>query len=304
MDRHWNVIKFTCGLMENSSVLIERICKELVGILTTMTLNPEHEKSILFLYNHGYLRDLDRDRSHASCNPYSNRIICCMNERYSRMQRNRELYYFYGAEVFEYYVDCAEKPLQRQTRSNLNASVKPCSIVIRETSSPLFLRSVLQACSEIKQPVKYLVVEGSAMNTIGQEMYIPHTKLYEALDFLPSISFDSQAVVRFSHCNFDCDNLRLMVDSLECCRLLGTLELLYCRKIPEALISCLTKQKNLSRLVIQEYHGRGLSPDVQRTLNQSFRFLRKLEHLDIHHMYVDPCMLQSSSLKSCVTSWL
>ena len=45
MERHWNVIRFTCGLMVDSSLLIERICEKFVDILTTMTLDTEHEKS-------------------------------------------------------------------------------------------------------------------------------------------------------------------------------------------------------------------------------------------------------------------
>ena len=295
--RHWNVIKFTCGLLVDSSLLLERICEKFVDILTTMTLDTEHEKSFMFLYNHGYLRDLDRERSSISCDPYSNRIICCMNSRSSLMRRNCQLYYFYGGDVFEYYVNCVGTSLLRELRSSVNGSVKPCSIVIRETDSPLFLRSALRAWSEIEQPIKYLIVEGSEMNAIVQEMYVPHTKMYQEQDFLPMLSLHNEAIVRFSHCNFGSDNLKYIVDSLSCDTSLGTLELLYCRKIPEALISCLIFKQNLICLVIRKYHGRGFSPDVQEKLQQRIRFLRKLEHLEIHRMHLDPSLLRTSSLR-------
>ena len=111
------------------------------------------------------------------------------------------------------------------------------------------------------------------------------------------LSLHNEAVVRFSHCNFGSDNLRSIVDSLSCDTSSGTLELLYCRKIPEKLISCLIFKQNLSRLVIREYHGRGLSPDVQEKLQQRVRFLCKLEHLEIHRIHLDPSLLRTSSLR-------
>ena len=55
MERNWNVIKFTCGLMVDSSALIETVCK--VFAEHKMSTGKCNESSFAYLYDHSYLRD-------------------------------------------------------------------------------------------------------------------------------------------------------------------------------------------------------------------------------------------------------
>ena len=83
MKRHWNVMKFTCGLLVDSSFFIVRICEQFVDVLKNTTFDVWNEKSYQFLYNYAYLADLVREKSSTSVDPLRNSVICCMNSRYS-----------------------------------------------------------------------------------------------------------------------------------------------------------------------------------------------------------------------------
>ena len=157
MERHWNVLKFTCGLMEDSSLLIERVCQAFVEIAT----RPKPRQSFCQLYGCLYLKDLHREKSAVSINPFNNAHLCYNNRRCIAVlcayieNSNCQLYYFNGWDKGESIDE--ERPWWEHLsskRTNQVEHFKPCSVVIHQGLS------VPTIDWFIRQPIKNLLIFG------------------------------------------------------------------------------------------------------------------------------------------------
>ena len=159
MERHWNVLKFTCGLMEDSSVLIERICQAFVEIATT----PKPRQSFCQLYGCLYLKDLHREKSAVSRNPFNNPHLCYNNHRcmaaINAENRNYELYYFNGWDKGES-IDEKWEQHSESKGTNQVEHLKPCSVVIHQGLSTPMKTYLLTIDWFIRQPIKSLLIFG------------------------------------------------------------------------------------------------------------------------------------------------
>ena len=297
MKRHWNVIKFTCGLMVDSSLLIEKICEQFVDILKNTTFDVWFERSYQFLYNYTYLADLVKEKSSLSLHPYRNSVICCMNSRYSVLSQPCQCYYFYGADSFQNYrTESMAATVQQVTKSE----AEPCTVFIRETrDSPFFMQTAQRAISLIKQPINCLIIEGAALADLFHAMPMrnPETSSEQSPKFSTILDISDNAIVRFTACDFKGKYLKLFVNSINQCRTLQSFELVYCWNVDEKLISQLGQNQNLTTLTVRQCYGRGLSPDGQTKLNEQIKFMRKLTHLVIHDMHLNTASVQSTCLR-------
>ena len=181
IDRHWNVLKFTCGLMEDSSLLIERVCQAFVKIAT----RPKPRQSFCQLYGCLYLKDLHREKSAVSINPFNNAHLCYNSHRriaviYAYMEdSNCELYYFNGWDKGE---STKWEHLSVSKGTNQVEHLKPCSVVIHQglfTSMDIYLKALTWF---IEQPIKNLLIFGensqqSDCNNLYVQPGIPVTTL-------------------------------------------------------------------------------------------------------------------------------
>ena len=314
MKHQWNVVKFTCGLMDDSSVLIKRVCEAFVDIMKNTTF-VWYDKSFQFLYNYTYLADLHHEKSPTSLNPFRNNVICCMKDRNSVLRENSQSYYFYGTDCFENYQ--TEPGLVMDLQEVRKKSTKPCAVFIREpTNSPHFMYTAQCSISRIKQSLKYLRVDGAKLGNLffgmtGRQMEMPSEqpsgfifgmtgRQMEMPSEQPSgfhrvLDFADKAVVRFTACDFRWNNLKLIVDSIKHCRTLHSFELAYCKKVDENLICHLGQNKDLCSLTVCDIH-RGLSLDVREKLFEQIKLLGSLTHLIIHDMDFDIASVRSTSL--------
>ena len=161
MEQHWNVLKFTCGLMDDSSLLIEMICQAFVKIVT----RPNPSESFGSLYGSLYLKDLHREKSAKSLSPFNNAQLCYNRVGYiptnPEVYANYRLFFLNGWDInqleqinkktFERYVAYKEF----SEGENL-----PQSTVVIHQGLQASLGYFLMLCSCIRQPIKHLLIFG------------------------------------------------------------------------------------------------------------------------------------------------
>ena len=193
MERHWNVLKLTCGLMKDSSLLIEMICQAFVEIAT----RPTPRQSFCQLYGCLYLKDLDREKSAISRSPFNNSHLCYNNQTYFAAiyaeNSNYELYYFNGWDKGEC-TDVKWEHLSKSKGTNQVEHLKPCSVVIHQgllfTTVDIYL---LTMNWYIKQPITNLLIFGensqqSDCNNLYVQPGIPVTSLAGSTESTHSLS--------------------------------------------------------------------------------------------------------------------
>ena len=161
MERHWNVLKFTCGLMMDSSPLIERICQAFVEIAT----RPKQRESFGSLYSSLYLTDIEREKSANSLSPFFN-VELCYN-RLGHIQTNHavhfnhRLFYLNGWDINRLDQITEQHTEHHRAYEQISKveNLTPCSVVIHQgLREPL--EYLLTLCSYIIQPIKCLLVFG------------------------------------------------------------------------------------------------------------------------------------------------
>ena len=297
MKRHWNVVRFTCGLLVDSSLLIERICEQFVDILKNTTFYVWLERSFQFLYNYTYLADLVQEKSSYSLDPFRNSVICCMNSRYSVLSQPCQCYYFYGADLFEHYrSDSMAATVQEVTKGE----AEPCTVFIRETrDSPSFMQTAQLAISQIKQPINCLIIEGDALANVFHAMpkqYLENSSTM-APKFNTLLDFSENAMVRITACDFKYDSFKLFVASINRCRSLQSIELVYCSNVDQTLISQLGQNQNLTKLTVRQFKPWVQAPDWNTKVNEQMKFMRQLTHLVIYDMRLNIISVQSTYLR-------
>ena len=292
MERNWNVIKFTCGLMADSSELIETVCK--VFAEQKMSTDEENKYSFGYLYDHHYLKDLSLERSPQSVDPFNNSEICCMNDSKSELRENCSLYYFYGTYEYMKYTDVAINLPSRKS------STKPCGIIIKAANSPSCMSTALNACALIAQPIKLLEVEEPHyydtdrefcfvnVCAVEEEPYLrvpkwrkQGQKVIDSLDCWENKTFCPTAVASFKKCNFKRtrDNLEVITNSLKRFRNLSKLFLYKCKNIPETVFSILETNRGLTHLEIK---SNDRSQESFPKLVAELKHLKCLEVLILH----------------------
>ena len=265
MERHWNVIKFTCGLMVDSSLLIERICKELAVVVTSLFCPPDqetwkpvgqymvfpHQDEVVQVCAHKeYLADLHREKSPNSVDPYNNREMCCINKENSVMHCNSKLYYFteLAGEIEHMLV-----PEQNVGKNREQNQGPPCSVVIQEERSATFLEKVLTALLDIKQPIKFLCIDaqkefsGFDTSAVG----LGFLRIPKIISKGPQIKFHAQeAVAIFNNCNFKQKRLKMIVESFTDCTSFTMVKMFNCNGIPQHMLRSLPRNKQLKHVTI------------------------------------------------------
>ena len=315
MELYWNVIKFTCGLMGDSSELIESVCE----VFAEHKMSIEENNTFFSVYDHMYLKDLSREKSPKSIDPFNNSEICCMNNSKSELVENCNLYYFYGTDEFLKY---------KQTRKrcpNVKCTTKPCGIVINESNCASFMRTTLNACSLILQPIKFIQISGlhnyktsrcsnvvlSPPVPIGMKKRLVQNKGFSrSQDRTTFLNFCPGAEVSFSNCGLGWNNLKLFADSLKNCTALSKLSLCNCERLPETFFSLLESNINLIHLQVT---FRWSFDDTCLELATELRHVINLKVLALEGVFLEPnsitmrfihsittmrC-LRSLSLKSC-----
>ena len=316
MERHWNVLKFTCGLMVDSSVLIETICQAFVEIVTT----PKPIQSLCQLYGCLYLKDLHREKSPISRSPFNNVHLCYNTCRqvaaFFAGNRNYELYYFNGW-------DKGESPdekwvqLSESKRTNQVKLLKPCSVVIHQglfTSMDIYL---LRMNWFIKQPIKKLFIfgeiprpldcndvfvpQGIPLNTLAESTHSLRVKNISAEPYEPGFVIRNQSesatghLERRRHCvNRPVGMVRLdylhvaVFHKLDCWHILGE-SLCHCTMLTHlTYIRCrdprfdtLGNNKELRELTVESC-SLGLSTEAD--LYAQLRYLNQLEQISFKGM--------------------
>ena len=315
MQRHWNVIKFTCGLMVDSSLLIERICEQLAVVITSLTCPPHqetmsattkagqytvspHQDEVVQVCAHNeYLGDLYREKSTNSVDPYNNREICCINKENSLLHCNSKLYYFteLSGEI-EY--------MSPQEQNGEHNQGPPCSVVIQEERSAIFLEKVLVALLNIKQPIKFLCIDAqkefpkievelpdlpdfsSTMGIMGAMLRggFERKKKPKVITKGPQISFNNQgAVAIFNNCNFKEKGLKMVVESFSDSNSFTMVRMFNCNDIPEPMLESLPRNKQLKHLTFSNCRLKfGLHMDK---LCAQIKHLPHLEHIQLMQMF-------------------
>ena len=167
MERHWNVLKFTCGLMTDSSLLIEKICQAFVEIVT----RPKPRESFGSLYGSRYLTDINREKTRKSLNPFNNAQVCYNGLAYiptnPEVQVNyHRLFYLDGWDINQL-EEITDETLERHRAQKESSEGKaPCSVVIHQgNQAPL--EYFLTLCSRIRQPIKDLLIYGQSTRPVG-----------------------------------------------------------------------------------------------------------------------------------------
>ena len=165
MERQWNVLKFTCGLMDDSSLLIERICEAFVEIVT----RPNPRGSFGSLYGSRYLTDINREKTPKSLNPFYNAQVCysipgCIST-YPEEQVDCHLLFLLNGWDMHQLRPVSQKIIERYLVPrladgfNVGQNLPPCSVVIYQgLQAPLGY--FLAVCSCIRQPIKHLLILG------------------------------------------------------------------------------------------------------------------------------------------------
>ena len=157
MERHWNVLKFTCGLMEDSSLLIERICQAFVEIIT----NPNPSESFGSLYGSLYLKDLFREKSAKSVSPFSNAHVCYVRHCNIPADSNYSLYYFNGWDTSREDESSSDAVKHLDSKSTDTAEkLQPCSVVIQQGPRTPLVKYFRTIKRFDEQPIRKLLIFG------------------------------------------------------------------------------------------------------------------------------------------------
>ena len=115
MERHWNVLELTCGLMKDSSLLIENICQAFVEIVTT----SKSKESFGSLYSSLYFIDINREKTPKSLSPFNNAQVCYNSLGYTPpnpevhyTRKYHRLFYLNGFDI-NLLGEITEEPLER-----------------------------------------------------------------------------------------------------------------------------------------------------------------------------------------------
>ena len=275
MVQHWNVLRYTCGLMEDSSLLIESIC----DVFVAKKMLPIGERRLLSyndLYDHQYLSDLNIERSTQSTNPFDNTEIFCMHNEHLELGQNRSLYYFYGTREYHRY----KLPLECSLNHITNP--KPCIVIINEAKNSLFMQTTVNACAQLQQPVRLLQINGFKYYNSGESMQIQLINEYFQDDrfVIPPrhLTFYPGAAVCINQCWLQFRMYTFFSESLAKCNTLSKLALYDCREIPIEIMSALKANSDLTYLEVSRC---SISEDALMTLVTNLRLLTKLEHLVI-----------------------
>ena len=318
MERTWNVIKFTCGLMADSSELIECVCK----VFAESKMSTEESNTFYSVYDHNYLNDLKREKSSQSVDPFNNSEICCMNNSKSELGNNCSLYYFYGTnEYIKYTKIQTDQPHCRQ-------STKPCGIVvINEAISTSFMRTTSDACSLISQPIKCIQIHGHSNyknslfsnEPLGEGLYYDSDSDMEQDPLFPIVpvkplvqirrfsrfqnnttflNFCPGATASFINCDLGRKNLKLFTDSLKNSTALSKLFLHNCEKVPETFFSLLANKRNLIHLQVT---FRWSFQDTCLNLATELRHLINLEVLALKGVFLQQNSIAMKFMHSMTT---
>ena len=316
MERHWNVIKFTCGLMVDSSLLIERICKELAVVITSLTcpphqetmsattkagqytVSPHQDEVVQVCAYREYLADLHREKSTNSVDPYNNREICCINKENSVLHCNSKLNYFTELAGEIEHMPSPEQNVGQNREQNQGP---PCSVVIQEERSATFLEKVLAALLNIKQPIKFPCIDtqkefpkievelpdfSSPMGMIGAMLGggFGRMKKPKVIAKEPQIKFyDLEAVAIFNNCNFKEKGLKMVVESFSDSNSFTMVRMFNCNDIPEPMLESLPRNKQLKHLTFSNCRLKfGLHMDK---LCAQIKHLPHLEHIQLMQMF-------------------
>ena len=297
MERHWNVLKFTCGLMDNSSVLIERICEEFGNMVTTEpSLSQQNSRSFAYLYNYQYLHDLQREKSSKSLSPMNNSQICCISQRIVQPVPDCRMYYFYGREGH----------LRDIRRSSI-----PCAAIIIATSRCPCISTTLEELVLIKQPLQYLEVTFSEQArtltscpkcNLQKGLSVPGrtflktpqpiaslsrvNELNKSVHLKSSLNFHKGASVVCSWCDFQ--DLAVVEQSMRNSSNLGKVYLQCCHALPQ-YACCLAWEETVILLIL--CCPTALLP--KKPLASSVHKLEELKNLE--HLQLDNINLESSS---------
>ena len=321
MERHWNVLKFTCGLMVDSSILIERICQAFVDIAT----RPKPRESFCSLYGSLYLKDLYQEKSERSLDPFCNRHLCYN----SLISTECPLYYFNGWDVS--WLEENAMYILEEMLSETSIS-RPCSVVIHQgLQVPLIY--FLTICSGIRRPIQRLLIFGekktpshldyaahkrrptglnsgqpkSAQSLLAFLSNLPKSKSLSAEPHEPSPplrnksqsamahismgrkgSCQSQGALKLNHLRVavfhKVNCLDCLTESLDKCKKLRHLTYIECK---DPSFDTLEKNKKLKVLIVENC---SLACRTQAQLYNKLMYLKNLEQISFKNVKYEKCV--------------
>ena len=320
MERHWNVLKFTCGLMDDSSLLIEKICQAFVEIVT----RPNPNESFGSLYGNLYLTDIDREKSARSLSPFNNAQICYNRVGYNttnpEVHVNYPLFFLNGLDmlsvteiVFDKYTYVAYKEFSE--RENL----PPCSVVIHQ-GLILSLGSFLELCSCIRQPIKHLLIFGQEIpcalqccstitvqlprivrrpKNFSEPQYEPSSPMRNRSEPDRAILSHARGLNSFNGVNFDYlttvvfhkVDCKYLVRSLNQCKLLTHITYIKCI---DPSFHTLGENKDLKELTVENCI---LGLNTETELYAQLGYLKQLENISFKKMNYEKYLSKYNRVK-------
>ena len=168
MERHWNVLKFTCGLMDDSSLLIESICQTFAKIIT----RRKPRESFGSLYGSLYLTDINREKSARSLSPFNNAQVSYNSLGY--IPTNHRLFYLNGWDINQM-EEITMKNFERHgayKKSSEGNNLSPCSVIIHQ-GKQIPIEYFFMVCSSIRQPIEHFLIYGQENLSIRLKDFAP-----------------------------------------------------------------------------------------------------------------------------------
>ena len=271
IEKHWNVFKFTCGFLQDSTLFIEKTCSAICDIIvrksksqsSIVRRNLRTASHPFLLMDFLCLDDLNRERSSISISPFNNAVVCSLLGETTTLHQNRSLYFINGLNK-QNIVDVA--PLLPAS-----SNIIPCTIILT-VGLDTDVSVALETCSKIRQPIQYLEIRGPGRSIPKQNLH-PSEKWH--------LTFSNQTAMNFS---LFCDLLAIQ-DSISCCAGITHMAIYHCF-IPDHFFDQLKKNTEMTHLAVI-FRNNGCASEVPtKTLCKQLKYLRKLEYLELSRIYL------------------
>ena len=274
-----NVLRFTYGLLEDPTILVQKICSNFLCAVEGYSSTTDHyggyddpfrERANSYeswQFRH-ILLDLQKERPDSPVNPLRNATVCYMNKYLPSPDQPSQLYFF------EKYVEqmLPEDAVLGKIKSYRRRNDKPCIVFMRCITSK-GMRQLLDACSMMSQPIRSLYLHISAF---AQEKKLKAKEICKMEG--PLLIFIDGAGIELVRCDFYTVSLQKVLASIRPCVTLQKLSISMRSNIPDELFTILGQMKHLNQLEIKNTK---LTPEQSDMFCSS---LSELANLKIVHL--------------------
>ena len=270
-----NVVLFMYGLMDDPSLLVQKVCDE-------VKLSYKKDTEMRFL--HLLLKTLHKERPDAPINPLYNEWVCWMNHYLPQPYTSSQLYYFNG------FMNRIWKE-SFTTIKRHDGDVKPCVIYMEWAKHKYLhrlLHHLLQTCDKLNQPVQYLYLYAGY-----NDREIPRE---ETSQMDPPLRFAEKAHVELRWCDFSTRSLQPIAHSMQLCTTLENLTLNQCSNLPLELFTALGRMIELKHLDVNEG---SIKTELIQEMTSQIKHLQYLQYFTLAQIDVIDVVAMLLSLTAC-----